>query len=436
MPQPRVVIVGGGFGGLSCAKALDGKPVDVVLVDSRNYHLFTPLLYQVSTALLTAPDIARPFRTIFRGSPNVRFLQKRVTGADFTARTLHTADGDEVSYDYLVLATGSTDNYFGNELLAEHTISMKSLGAAQALRNHVLSCLERASQTDDQGEQREWLTFVVVGGGPTGVEYAGALNELLQLVLGRDYPELRLDLARIVVVEGQERLLASFSERLGRYAGQILERRGIDVETGSLVTAATAEHVTLSTGAEIATRTIVWCAGVRPTDPTDVPALARTSAGRIEVDDHLRLPGAECVFAIGDVSSVKDGGGELPMLSPPAMQEGRYVARAIVALAGGDGGSVEPFRYRDKGTMATIGRNAAVATLGKLEFTGFLGWVMWLVVHLFYIVGFRNRFAVVASWGWNYIHKDRPIRLITSIDTSGVTEDLLEDLTDRRETPA
>ena len=236
MARPRVVIVGGGFGGLSCARALDGKPVDVVLVDSRNYHLFTPLLYQVSTALLTAPDIACPFRAIFRGSPNVRFLQKRVTGTDFAAKTLRTADGREISYDYLVVATGSTDNYFGNELLTEHTISMKSLGAAQALRNHVLSCLERASQADDEDEQRHWLTFVVVGGGPTGVEYAGALNELLQLVLGRDYPELRLDLARIVVVEGQERLLASFSERLGRYAEHIFNRRGIDVETGSFVT--------------------------------------------------------------------------------------------------------------------------------------------------------------------------------------------------------
>ncbi len=425
------MIVGGGFGGLSCAKALDGKPVDVVLVDSRNYHLFTPLLYQVATALLTAPDVAKPYRAIFRGSPNIRYLQKHVTGTAFTRRALETADGDEVAYDYLVLATGSTDNYFGNESLAGATISMKTLGAAQALRNHVLACLERASQADDLDERRAWLTFVVVGGGPTGVEYAGALNELLHLVLGRDYPDLGLDLARIVIGEGREYLLGAFSPRLGRYAREVLTRRGIDVETAALVTEATADHVTLSTGAAILTRTIVWSAGVRASEPTGAPELPRTSAGRLEVDDHLRLPGADGVFVIGDLASVQSEGGELPMLSPPAMQEGRYVARSILSAVAGSGGSAGPFEYRDKGTMATIGRNAAVATLGKLEFTGFLGWTMWLTIHLYYLVGFRNRFAVFFSWGWNYLRKDRPIRLITDMEPSAVTDELL-DLTDRR----
>jgi NADH dehydrogenase len=422
-----VVIVGGGFGGLACARALDGADVDVLLLDSRNYHLFTPLLYQVATALLDPSDIAYPFRTVFRHSRNVRFRQARVTGVDFETRRLAVAGGDTIPYDELVLATGSANAYFGNPELAERTIGMKALDEAMRLRNHALSCLERAAQVADPAERAEWLTFVIVGGGPTGVEYAGALAELLEMVLGRDFPELAPGSGRVVLVEGADRLLGAFHPRLGAYAADTLQGRGVEVRLSTLVREATDRAAALSSGDQVGARTIVWCAGVGPIDPLpdkgsggngdgDGP-VSRSRSKRLAVDEYLRLrpdspggPGVSPgnVYAIGDVASVRQGDGELPMLSPPAMQEGRYVARAIR-----DGGRpARPFRYRDKGTMATIGRRAAVCQVGPLRLRGFLGWITWLVVHLYYLIGFRNRAVVLASWGWDYLRRDRPIRLI------------------------
>ena len=423
---PRVVIVGGGFGGLGCARALDGAPVEVLLLDARNYHLFTPLLYQVATALLDPSDIAYPFRTIFRRSRNVRFRQARVTGIDFDAQQVHTATGAQIGYDTLVLATGSANAYFGNPGLAEQTIGMKALDEAMRLRNHVLSCLEQAAQTADPVQQREWLTFVIVGGGPTGVEYAGALAELLEMVLGRDFPELPPGSARIILVEGTARLLGGFHPRLGDYAAEILRTRGVEVRLSTLVREATTGGATLSSGETIPARTIVWSAGVRPTDPLPPGdgVATRSRSGRLVVDEQLRLrPG---VYAIGDVASVSPGpdrDGELPMLSPPAMQEGRYVARLI--RTGRAAGAQPPFRYRDKGTMATIGRRAAVAQIGPLRLRGFIGWITWLVVHLYYLIGFRNRLAVLASWSWDYLRRDRPIRLIVRSDYDPVVAALL-----------
>ena len=411
--RERVVIVGGGFGGLVCARALDGADVDVLLLDARNYHLFTPLLYQVATALLDPSDIAFPFRTVFRRSRNVRFRQARVTGVDFEAKKLTVAGSDTIAYDTLVLATGSANAYFGNPELAERTIGMKALDEAMRLRNHVLSCLERAAQSTDPADQAEWLTFVIVGGGPTGVEYAGALAELLDMVLGHDFPELARGNGRVVLVEGADRLLGPFHPKLGAYAADTLRSRGVEVQLSTLVKEATDRSALLSTGDTIGARTIVWCAGVGPSDPVE-DDVSRSRSRRIQVDDHLRLrPG---VYAIGDVASVRSGGpegSELPMLSPPAMQEGRYVARAIRCANGKGGGEpAHPFRYTDKGTMATIGRRAAVAQVGPLRLRGFLGWITWLVVHLYYLIGFRNRAAVLASWGWDYLRRDRPIRLI------------------------
>jgi NADH dehydrogenase len=453
--RQRVVIVGGGFGGLSCARALDGADVDVLLLDVRNYHLFTPLLYQVATALLDPSDIAYPFRTVFRRSSNVRFRQARVTGVDFDARTVTVSAGDTIAYDTLVLATGSANAYFGNPQLAERTIGMKALDEAMRLRNHVLSCLERAAQASDPVQRAEWLTFVIVGGGPTGVEYSGALAELLGMVLGRDFPELDPGSARVVLVEGSDRLLGPFHPRLGAYAADTLRSRGVEVRLSTLVRDATDTGAVLTStrdrvDSRIGARTIVWSAGVGPTDPLpdkaassgsrrldrgDTPRppgepgddgstdVARSRSRRLEVDGCLRLrPG---VFAIGDVASVRPGGAEpeLPMLSPPAMQEGRYVARAI--LSGGE--PDRPFHYRDKGTMATIGRRAAVAQVGPVRLRGFLGWLTWLVVHLYYLIGFRNRAAVLASWGWDYLRRDRPIRLIVRSHYDPVVASLVPD---------
>lgn len=413
-----MVIVGGGFGGLACARELDGHPIDVLLVDSHNYHLFTPLLYQVATALLNPSDIAYPLRACFRRSTNVNFRQARATAIDFDAKTIQLDAGATITYDYLVLATGSTDNYFGSQHLEVFAFGLKTLEQALRLRNHVLSCLERASQARDDAERTRLLTFVIVGGGPTGVEYAGALIELLELVLGHDYPELSPAQARIVLVEGLDRLLATFPKRLGRYAERVLRQRGVEVRTGVVVAKVTDRSALLGDGREIQTATVVWSAGVRPNEPMEVPEPPRSRSGRIEVDAGLRIVGRRDAFAIGDVASIRHGNDELPMLSAPAMQAGRHVARVIRNEAGLTAGSTrgphKPFRYRDKGTMATIGRKAAVGQIGPFTFTGFTGWIAWLTVHLYYLVGFRNRLAVFASWGWNYLRKDRPLRIIVS----------------------
>ncbi len=402
----RVIVVGAGFGGLACARKLDGEPVDVLVLDRHNYHLFTPLLYQVATSLLNPSDIAYPLRAIFRRSRNVRFRQAAVSDVDPERKVVRTALGEEFAYDSLLLATGSTNNYFANESLAYHTLGMKTLAEAMRLRNHVLSCLELAARTTTSDERRDWLTFVVVGGGPTGVEYAGALAELLRLVLGRDYPELHSALARIVIVEGLDRLLGTFHPKLGAYAAEELEARGIEVRTATMVESAGEDHVVLRGGDTIRSRTVVWSAGVRPTDPLGERVSERSRSKRIPVDERLRLPGSTGVYVIGDAASVTTRDGELPMLSPPAMQAGRYVARSIL------GNKQPPFRYVDKGTMATIGRRAAVADVRGLKMKGTLGWLAWLFVHIYYLIGFRNRAAVLASWAWDYIRRDRPIRLI------------------------
>ena len=423
--RPRVVIVGGGFGGLACARKLDHGPVDVLLVDGHNYHLFTPLLYQVATALLNPSDIVYPFRTIFRRSPNVRFRQAFVTGVDFNARVVGTRDGERIPYDHLVLASGSTNNYYGNPELSRFTIGMKTIPEALRLRNHVLTCLELAAREPAMEDKRHWLTFVVAGGGPTGVEYSGALAELLKLVLGRDFPELSPSLARIVLVEGNERLLHFFSPELGAYAKRILTDRGIEVQTSTLLKRTVESSVTLSTGEVIKAGTVVWSAGVRPTEPTGNEGLSRSRTHRLEVDEHLRLKEAEDVYAIGDVASFRQGDAELPMLSPPAMQGGRFVARAILAAARGESVKrLRPFHYVDKGAMATIGRNAAVAQTGPLRLSGFIGWLTWLIVHIYYLIGFRNRLAVLASWAWNYIRKDRSIRIIARSEGDPLTEEM------------
>ena len=422
--RARVVILGAGFGGLACARKLNRSAADVILLDGRGYHLFTPLLYQVATALLNPSDIAYPLRTVFRKSPNVHVRQTTVSAVDLAQQVVHTCHGEEIPFDYLVLATGSTNNYFGNEKLAESSIGLKSLEDAARLRNHVLACLERADHDDDVEERRALLTFVIAGGGPTGVEYSGALGELIKLVAGRDYPTVRMEDARIVLVEGQDRLLGTFSERLGRYAERVLTKRGIDVRTKTLVRAADERQVTLSDGTVVPTRTLVWTGGVRPLAPHTQPDPERSRRGRVRVDEFLRIRGAQRAFALGDTAGPEQDGEELPMLSAPAMQAGRYVARAIHAdLMGRQ--PVRPFRYFDKGTMATIGRNAGIAHLrGGLELTGFLGWLAWIFVHVWYLIGFRNRILALANWAWNYVRFDRPIRIILQTTADPIVSSL------------
>jgi len=404
--NPRVVIVGGGFGGLQCAKALRETPFDVLLVDRRNYHLFTPLLYQVASCLLNPSEITAPLRKVLRGAPNVRYRAGDVTAVDFERKRLRLDDDVELPYDHLVLATGSVTNYYGNESVRAHALGLKDLGEALQLRNHVLECLERATTAASEEERRRLLTFCIVGGGPTGVEFAGALAELARLVLPREYPELSASPLRVSLLEGGDRLLPMFVPRLSAYTQRELERRGVEVRTNTLVASADDGGVVLHDGTRVETASMVWTAGVRPND------LVHDEPERLAVDDQLRVVGAQNVYAIGDAAAAHDQRGNvLPMVSPPAMQAGRYVARHIV-----DGDSARAFRYRDKGMLATIGRRAAVGQIGRFRFRGFVGWVVWLVVHLYYLVGFENRIRVMLRWAWYYVRLDRPVRVVVRAD--------------------
>ena len=409
-----MIIVGAGFGGLSCARKLDGKPVTVTLLDQHNYHLFTPLLYQVATGLLNPSDIAYPLRTIFRRSRNVRFREARVDRIDFGRKVVCIDSGAELPYDYVVLASGSVDNYFGNQAVAELAISLKALPDATRLRNHVLTCLELADAETDAATRQALLSFVIVGGGPTGVEMAGALAELMDIVAGKDYHSIARTEIRIILVEGADRLLNAFSARLGRYAERVLKHRRVDVRLKSLVKDADPRKVTLADGSTIASETIIWSAGVRPNDALAGDGPPRYRNRRLEVGPHLEIPGADGAYAIGDLASPRTGtNDQLPMVSPPAMQGGRYVAATIIARARGDERERAPFHYLDKGTMATVGRNAGVAHLrGGLELAGFLGWLTWLFVHIYYLIGFRNRVIALLSWAWDYFRHDRPIRIV------------------------
>jgi NADH:ubiquinone reductase (H+-translocating) len=406
---PKVVIVGAGFGGLAAAKKLSGEAVDVLIIDRNNYHLFTPLLYQVASSLLNPSDIAQPVRSIFRGSKNVRFRQATVSGIDFEQRLVKLADGREVPYEYLVIAAGSTTNYFGLAGAEDRALGLKDLPEALELRNHILRCLEKATLEDEAGAL-PWLTFVVVGGGPTGVEYAGALSELVRTVVPREYPELARRQVRVMIVEGQAEVLPPFPRTLGAAARKSLEKRGIEVVTGQLVKSLDGDAVVLASGERVEAKTLVWAAGVKPSELAADIAATRSRSGRIEVDQFLRVKGHENVFAVGDVASFQQDGKEVAMLSAPAMQEARIAAANILATIRKE--PLRQFHYRDKGTMATIGKNSAVAHVWKFNFTGFIGWLLWLVVHLYYIIGFRNRLVVLIGWAWNYFRSDRPVRII------------------------
>lgn len=408
-PKPSVVIVGAGFGGLECAKRLAGKPCDVLIIDRNNYHLFTPLLYQVASSLLNPSDIAQPVRSIFQGKSNIRFRRDSVSGIDFGQRHVQTPDGEGISYDYLVLAAGSTTNFFGNQEIEQRALGLKDLGEALELRNHILRCLESAS-TLGAAASEPWLTFVVVGGGPTGVEYAGALSELTGHILPREYPELGGRQVRVIVVEGEQDVLPPFPKDLRDAAKAELEKKGVEVRGGLRVEGYDGQTARLSNGETIAAKTLIWAAGVKPAGLATALDVPRSKRGRIEVDAALRIKGRKREFAIGDIASFEQDGHEVAMLSAPAMQEGRVAAANILASI--SGGRLRKFRYRDKGSMATVGKGAAVAQAGKLHLSGFIGWVAWLAVHLYYIIGFRNRFMVLSGWAWNYLRSDRPVRII------------------------
>jgi NADH dehydrogenase len=407
---PRVVIVGAGFGGLAVARNLRHVAVDVTLVDRNNYHLFQPLLYQVASGLLDPSAIARPVRTIMRRAHNVDVLRAEVTNVDLDNRRVITSAA-ELDYDYLVIASGSITNYFGNDGARTHSIGLKDLGEALALRSHLLGCFERAGLTSDALARRRLLTFAVVGAGPTGVEYSGAVAELIKHVLPKDYRRVDFGEVSVVLIEAGERILATFAPRLSRLATRSLQRKGVRIVLGESVRDVDESGLTLSSGDRIDTATVVWTAGVRAASPFDHgDAIARD--GRIKVTPSLNLTTHPEVFVIGDAAAFEQAGALLPMLAPVAIQGGTYVGKSIAARL--RGAEAPAFHYRDKGTMATVGRGAAVAQIGPVHINGLIGWFIWIFVHLLYLVGFRSRSLALVSWAWNYFFWDRPVRLIVT----------------------
>lgn len=407
---PRVVIAGAGFGGLWAARALAGAGVNVRLLDRNNYHTFLPLLYQVAAAELDPSLIARPVRGLVRHYANVRFAMTEVQGIDLDAKVVLGAERT-YPYGYLILALGSVNHFFDTPGAQTNCFTLKSVAEGIALRNHILKCVERASQLPPEAdeERRHLLTFVIIGGGPTGVEYAGALAELLNHPLAQDYPELDLrEQGRVVLVEAGGQLIAGVGG--GEYAYRRLTEMGVDIRLNSPVSEVTGRAVILGGGAAIATASPVWTAGVRGAQLAEDLPLKRVRGGRIPVRPTLQTLEHDDVFVIGDLAYLEQDGQMLPGVAQVAMQQGAHAAHNVVRLA--QQAPAQPFRYRDKGAMATIGRNAAVARLGGRLHTGFIAWLIWLVIHIFFLIGFRNRLGVLLNWAWNYVFFERAVRLI------------------------
>lgn len=402
--KPRVVIAGAGFGGLAVARELAHSPVDVVMVDRNNYHTFPPLLYQVAAGELEPGDIAYPVRTILRKLPNVRFALATVKRVDLSRRLLET-DGPVFPYDYLILATGTVDYFFRVEGASEFAFSLKSLEHAITLRNHILGCVEEAALAQDDNRCAQLLTFAIVGGGPTGVETAGALAELVQGALTKDFPRLDFSRVQITLIEAASGLLPTLPEPLGVYAARRLRQMGVVVRLECAVDRITPDELYLRDGTVIPACTAVWAAGVRGIPQVEASGLPTASRGRVAVEPTLQVPGHPEVYAIGDLAYFEQDGEMLPMVAQVALQGGVTAARNVERqLAGQD---PLPFRYRDRGTMATIGRNQAAAVAYGRLFTGFPAWVLWLTIHLYYLIGYRNRLLVLINWARMYVFRER-----------------------------
>ena len=405
---PHVLVLGGGFGGLWATRALATAPVRITLVDRTNHHLFQPLLYQVATAGLSAPDIAAPLRHILRKQANATVRLDEVRAIDIGARRVDLAQG-QLHYDYLLVATGSTHAYFGRDDWAPFAPGLKTLDDALSIRARVLSAFEAAEREDDPSRRAAWLNFVVIGGGPTGVELAGTLAEIARHTLPREFRRADVRDARIHLVEAGPRVLAAMPEDLSEKTRQQLQRLGVQVHTGNAVTAIDAEGITLA-GERLASRTVLWAAGVAASPLGKQLGLATDRAGRVPVSADLSLPGHPEVFVVGDLASVTQDGKPVPGVAPAAKQMGAHAAAVIRDRLRGFAG--KPFRYRDYGNLATIGRMAAVVHFGRLKLSGLLAWWFWLVAHLFFLIGFRNRIIVLTNWAWSYWTYQRHARII------------------------
>ncbi len=410
METKRILIIGGGFGGLYAAKTLATTNATITLVDRRNYHLFQPLLYQVATAALNPSDIAAPIRAVLRKQKNVSVILGDVQSIDAQRRIVKMADG-ELTYDILIVATGATHSYFSHPEWEANAPGLKTIEDALEIRRRVLRAFEAAERETDPERQQAWLTFVIVGAGPTGVELAGALSEIARQTMLRDFRRINPTSARVILVEGKERVLPPYPPPLSAKAAEQLRTLGVEVVTNAVVTRISDHEVCIG-DTTILTRTILWAAGVQASPLAKSLGVPLDHAGRVLVEPDLSIAGHPQVFVIGDLAAVKNDDGSLvPGVAPAAIQEGTHTAKNIARILSGR--PTLPFRYWDKGSLATIGRAAGVADFGRLRLSGFIAWAAWLAVHIFFLIGFRNRVLVILQWAWAYVTFQRGARLIT-----------------------
>ncbi len=416
--KPVVVIIGAGFGGLAAARGLRDAPVEVIVIDRANHHTFQPLLYQVATAGLSAPQIASPIRHILRAQKNVRVLLGDAIAIDTAGKRVQLADG-EIAFDYLIVATGLTHSYFGNSAWAQHAPGLKTLDEALEIRRRILIAFERAERETDAANRAAWLTFIVIGGGPTGVELAGTLAEIARHTLTDEFRSIDPAKASVQLLEGGSRILNTYPQVLSAKAARQLQRLGVEVHVGARVTGVNAAGVSIDTGErkseQISARTVLWAAGVQATALAQSLPGPRDRMGRMLVTPMLQLPGTDSIFVIGDLASVSQDNQPVPGVAYAAKQMGAYVAHAIARRLRGfeSTTSIAPFRYRDRGSLATIGRKAAVAVFpGGIHLSGLIAWWTWLLVHIFFLIGFRNRITTMVDWMLAYITHQRHARLI------------------------
>lgn len=408
---PHVVIVGAGFGGLQAAQRLANVPVRITIIDRHNYHLFQPLLYQVAIAGLVPSQIAYPLRWIFRRQKNIDFKMVEVSSIDFE-NCYVKANGSVIAYDYLILAVGGQTNFYGMEEVEHHGFQLKNVESAVETRNHLLRMFEEASREADAAKRRALLTFVVVGGGPTGVETAGALAELITHVMIKDYPYLDLKDVRVLLLEAAPSVMMTYPDELRKATRDLLRSKNVEILENTALADYNGLQVTLRDGSKIDTQTLIWTAGVRSAEITDRLGVPQAAAKRIRVEPTLQLPGHPEVFVIGDAAYVEDEKGRpLPMLATVAQQQADAAAHNLRKILKNE--KPKPFRYKDPGLLATIGRNAAVARIWGLSFSGFIAWVIWVVLHIYRIIGFRNRLLVMFNWAWDYLFYENQVRLIT-----------------------
>ena len=408
---PHIVIIGAGFAGLETARGLANAPVHITLIDKNNHHLFQPLLYQVAIAGLLPSQIAQPVRTIFRGQKNLVFQMGEVKEIDLNQKFIRL-NGSVIAYDYLVISAGARTNFFGFNTLEEHGLQLKDLNSAVKTRNHLLSMFEQASHEGEAEKRKAMLTFVIVGGGPTGVETAGALSELILHVMKKDFPRLDLNDAQVILLEAGPNLINAYPDELRKATLKLLQNKKVDVYLSTTMQGFNGRRVTLGDGSTIETKTLIWTAGAKAVEIIDSLGVEQASMGRVRVTPSLQLPLFSNAFVIGDAAFLVNGNGQpLPMLSTVAIQQGKAAAKNIRRMV--EDKEPLPFHYKDPGLLATIGRNAAVARIFGISFSGFIAWVIWVFLHIYRIVGFRNRILVMFNWAWDYFFYDNQVRLIT-----------------------